>query len=600
MEDVPTKPRAGRREQRARISWGRGARHLLVALIASFLTIAGLAGASPSAGAASSRQVRVIVRTTAGGGAAAKRALTRAGGTFRLRLKVLHGFSATLPASHLGDFETARGVASVTIDATLAPQSVNGYDASTDGNSMNSITRRITGASDFWSNGYTGKGVDVALIDTGVAPVNGLTAPGKVINGPDLSFESQNSSLRYLDTNGHGTFMASLIAGRDDGVTSVTGAGPDQFLGMAPDARIVSVKVADAFGSTDVSQVIAGIGWVVEHRNDHGMNIRVLNLSYGTDGVQSYQLDPLAYAAEVAWRKGIVVVASAGNSGYGSDTLNDPALDPYVIAVGAADTNGTATKNDDSVPTWSSSGDGIRNPDFVAPGRSIVGLRDPGSQIDQAYPGAVVGGRFFRGSGTSQAAAIVSGAAALMVQRTPGITPDQVKATFTRSTQNIASYKAIAQGAGEVNLKTAYGIGPQSSTQTFPASRGTGSLELSRGTAHLSSNSVFLTGEKDIFGAAWNSSSQAVLENAQATWNGGIYNGNGWAGNVWTTNGSWTKNEWASCTWQHGAWSGASWTSNAWDRNSWSRNSWSGGQWTRNSWSSDTFARNSWSSVSWG
>jgi subtilisin family serine protease len=599
VEDVPTKPHAGRRGQRARISWGRGSRRLLVALLASILTLAGLAGVSPSAGAASG-SVRVIVRTTPGGGAAAKSSLAALGGTFRLRLKILHGFSAEVPAGSLDALQAAPGVAALTVDGTLAPQSVNGYDASTDGNSMYSITRKITGATEFWNNGYTGKGVDVALIDTGVAPVNGLTAPGKVINGPDLSFESQNSSFRYLDTNGHGTFMASLIAGKDDGVTSVTGAGPDQFLGMAPDARIVSVKVGDAFGATDVSQVIAGIGWVVQHRNDNGMNIRVLNLSYGTDGVQSYQLDPLAYAAEVAWRKGIVVVVSAGNSGYGSDTLNDPALDPYVIAVGAADTNGTAVKNDDSVPTWSSSGDGVRNPDLVAPGKSIVGLRDPGSQIDQSYPSAVVGGRFFRGSGTSQSAALVSGAVALMEQRTPNITPDQVKATLMRSTQNISSYKAIAQGAGEMNLKTAYGIGPQSFTQTYPTSQGTGSLELSRGTAHLSSNGVELTGERDIFGAGWNSATQAALENGGIAWNGGIFNGNVWTGNVWTTNGSWTKNEWATCSWQRSSWSGVSWTSNNWDRNSWSRNSWSGGAWTRNSWSSNTFARNSWSSVSWG
>jgi subtilisin family serine protease len=599
MEDVPTKAHAGGGASRARISWGRGARSVLVAVLASLVSVAGLVGTGSSAGAVS-RTVSVIVRTTPSGGAAAKRSLAQAGGTFRLRLRIMHGFSATVPSANLGAFESSPGVAGVTVDASLAPQSVSGYDASADGNSMYSLTRKITGANAYWNAGYTGKGVDVALIDTGVAPVDGLAAPGKVINGPDLSFESQNPSFRYLDTNGHGTFMASLIAGKDDTVSSVTGAGPDQFVGMAPDARIVSVKVADAFGATDVSQVIAGIQWVVQHRSDHGMNIRVLNLSYGTDGVQRYQLDPLAYAAEVAWRKGIVVVVSAGNSGYGSDTLNDPALDPYVIAVGAADTNGTAAKNDDSVPTWSSSGDGMRNPDFVAPGKSIVGLRDPGSQIDQGYPNAVIGGRFFRGSGTSQAAAIVSGAAALMEQRTPSITPDQVKATFVRSTQKISSYKAIAQGAGEMNLKTAYGIGPQSFTQTFPVSTGSGPLELSRGSAHLASNGILLAGEKDIFGTPWNSPSIAALENGQAAWNGGTFNGNGWAGNGWTSNGSWAKNEWATTTWLRNSWSGQSWTSTIWDRNSWSRNSWTGGAWTRNSWSSNTFARNSWSSTSWG
>ena len=244
--------------------------------------------------------------------------------------------------------------------------------------------------------------------------VDGLSAPGKVVNGPDLSFESQADNLRYLDSNGHGTFMAGIIAGRDNSVTSPSQAGPNQFLGMAPDARVVSVKVGDAFGATDTSQVIAAIDWVVKHRNDNGLNIRVLNLSFGTDGTQSYALDPMAYAAETAWRKGIVVVTSAGNDGYGSSALNDPAYDPYLMAVGAVDLNGTTNHSDDTVPAWSSTGDGVRNPDLVAPGVSIVSLRDPASQIDQAYPSAVVGTRFFRGSGTSQAAAMVSGAVALI------------------------------------------------------------------------------------------------------------------------------------------------------------------------------------------
>src|SRR5207249_6242881 len=136
----------------------------------------------------------------------------------------------------------------------------------------------------------------------------------------------------------------------------------------------------------DVSQVIAAIDWVVQHRTDNGMNIRVLNLSFGTDGTQDYRVDPLAYAAEVAWRKGITVVVAAGNSGYGTAQLNNPAYDPYVIAVGADDTKGTQSTSDDIIPDWSSRGDGTRNPDIVAPGKSIVSLRDTGSQIDLNHP----------------------------------------------------------------------------------------------------------------------------------------------------------------------------------------------------------------------
>src|ERR1700686_4358755 len=130
-------------------------------------------------------------------------------------------------------------------------------------------------------------------MDSGVAPRNGLKTPGKAVNGPDLSFESQVPSLQYLDTCGHGTHMAGIIAGRDSSVTSVSSNDTTHFLGMAPDAQFVSLKVADARGQTDVSQVLAAIDWVVQHQNDPGMNIRVLNISYAAISNKKYVLDPL-------------------------------------------------------------------------------------------------------------------------------------------------------------------------------------------------------------------------------------------------------------------------------------------------------------------
>src|ERR1041385_4792210 len=153
-------------------------------------------------------------------------------------------------------------------------------------------TTDYTGADAFWAAGYTGQGIDVAEIDSGVSPVQGLSAPDKVLYGPDLSLESQASNLTNLDTFGHGTFIAGLIAGRDDGLAyPYTGGDASQYRGMAPDARLVSVKVATADGGTDVSQVIAANDWVVQHRTDHGLNVRVLNLSYGTNSLQSPTFD---------------------------------------------------------------------------------------------------------------------------------------------------------------------------------------------------------------------------------------------------------------------------------------------------------------------
>ena len=147
--------------------------------------------------------------------------------------------------------------------------------------------------------------MDVAIIDTGVAPVSCLDARARSSTALTSRSSPRRRTSEHLDTNGHGTAMAGLIAG-----------ACEDYRGIAPGARIVSLKVGVADGGVDVTQVIAAIDWVVQHRTDNGLNIRVLNLSYGTNSTQPYTVDPLAYAAEQAWHHGIVVVAAAGNSGY--------------------------------------------------------------------------------------------------------------------------------------------------------------------------------------------------------------------------------------------------------------------------------------------
>src|SRR5689334_20369822 len=161
------------------------------------------------------------------------------------------------------------------------------YDPAADPNSM-AATTAYTGAQSWWNAGYTGAGIDVAVIDTGVAPVAGLDAPGKVVYGPDLSLESQAPNLANIDTNGHGTFMAGLIAAHPADLTAPYSSAPASvYRGMAPDARIISLKVGVADGGADVTQVIAAVDWVVQHAHDPGLNIRVINLSYGTNSQQS-------------------------------------------------------------------------------------------------------------------------------------------------------------------------------------------------------------------------------------------------------------------------------------------------------------------------
>ena len=540
------------------------------------------------------------------------------GGRVGVGLGIIDAFEAKVPPTALDTLARAEGVRSVTPNGSVQLLGKGAANHVKDEHlgSMHSVAQEVTGAGEMWNDGITGEGVDVALIDSGVVPVDGLTVPGKVVNGADLSFDSQSEDLRYLDAYGHGTHMAGIIAGRDDAAPAVIQKGDeDTFLGMAPDARIVNVKVGDANGVTDVSQVIAAIDWVVQHRRDEGLNVRVLNLSFGTDGTQDYLLDPLAYAAEVAWRKGIVVVVAAGNGGYGSDKLNNPAYDPYVLAVGAANGNGTFESVDDTIPSFSSCGNQGRHVDLVAPGQSIASLRAPGSSIDDEYPKARVGERFFRGSGTSQAAAVVSGAAALIIDQRPNITPDQVKALLTSSAALLPNASPACQGAGMLNLEVARDMATPVSVQAWAPSTGVGSLELSRGSMHVvddevesigngkgknhaKGHQVALTGEMDIFGTPWDGATWSAKSWSESSWSGGLWNGNSWSGDAWNGT-SWAAKSWSSTEWTAKSWSGQSWAAKSWSAKSWSGKSWSGKSWSSKSWSSKSWSGDVWSSDEW-
>jgi serine protease AprX len=468
----------------------------------------------------------------------------------------------------------------------------DGYDPVADATSMESVTTML-GAQQWWDAGYTGQGIDIAVIDSGVSPVPGLDAPGKIVYGPDLSLESQAPNLSSLDTYGHGTFMAGLAAGRAAGVGSPYSAAPaSSYRGLAPDARIVSLKVATADGGADVSQVIAAIDWVVQHAHDPGLNIRVLNLSYGTNSTQSYGVDPLAYAVEQAWKSGIVVVAAAGNTGYqrgnSAPGLADPAYNPYVLAVGASDSMGTVEPKDDRVASFSASSAGCgscKNPDLVAPGAHLQGLRVDNSWIDANHPSARLGLDYFRGSGTSEAAAIASGAVALILQKYPSMSPDLVKRFLKDNAAKLGGFDSQAQGAGQLRLGPMVAKSPQWSYtgQKFANATGTGSLELARGQDHLTRDGVRLTGEVDIFGRALDTAALAAATASRSSWSGGTWNGSSWSGSSWSGS-SWSGSSWSGSSWSSSSWSGSSWSGSSWSGSSWSGSSWSGDGWTGNSW----------------
>jgi serine protease AprX len=447
--------------------------------------------------------------------------------------------------------------------------------------------RSMIGASSGSAATLTGAGVGVALIDTGVTAVPGLPA-AQIVNGPDLSFESQSANLRYLDTYGHGTHMAGIIVGND----TATGTK-----GIAPKAKLTSIKVGTATGAVDVTQVMAALDWVVQHKNDDPANpIRVVNLSYGSGGTPPFWTDPVQFAAEQAWKAGIVVVAAAGNDA--ASELSDPARDLLVIAVGSASTKGTLSTADDDISTFTNSGTGKRM-DLVAPGESVVSLRDPGSNIDTAFPTARTGTTLFRGSGTSQATAVTAGAVALLLQARPALTPDQVKQLLMYNGSVLQAGNSAGKNYREINVNTALATATPIAPPAVTWSSGTGLLEDARGSSHVVSDNVALTGENCVFGP-FSSATWAPLSAARKAWIGGVWMGHRTAGDGWTGS-SWASRTWAPGTWSGGSWAGTTtWTDPGWAQRFWSAGTWSGGTWTSRFWSSDDWSSDDWSSAHWG
>jgi serine protease AprX len=481
----------------------------------------------------------------------------------------------------------------------MSPAPAGAFNPATDTGSLYSI-RRIVRANSAWQAGYTGKGVDVALIDSGVSPVPGLTS-GNVVNGPDLSFDSQKPTLANLDGYGHGTHMASIIVGRDAASTPAgyAAAPASQFTGIAPDARVISVKAGAFDGSVDVSQVIAGINWVTQHAHDPGFNIRVISLSYGTDSTQPSQVDPLAFAVEAAWKAGIVVVASGGNDGTPATVLANPGYDPFVVAVGADDPRGTLDVADDTVPDFTSRGTNDRHVDLVAPGAHVAGLVVPGSFVATANPLAAAGTRFIRGSGTSQATAVVAGAAALVLQKYPTATPDQVKRQLMASARSFTGATNIYRGNGVLDVYGSLTSPLNSSSQAGTLyGTGTGSLDLARGTHFVNDGVADLRGEKDIMASPWRPAVWAPSVSQGSSWYGGTWNARAWAGSAWTGK-SWAASTWANATWTGADWSGKSWADSSWAGKSWASGSWASGTWSGKSWAGKSWAGKSWADAVW-
>src|SRR5882724_921726 len=355
------------------------------------------------------------------------------GAAHKSSLDIIHGSVFRIPASMLPLLEQDPDIAYVSPDRKTIHLSQEDF------------VLDATQSTAVINAGYTGNGIGVAIIDSGIRSShpdlqNLSTGASRVVYS-----QSFVPGLDASDQYGHGTHVAGIIAGN--------GQVSDSWMqGIATRVNLINLRVLDANGAGTDSAVVAAIQRAIQLKKTY--NIRIINISLGRRVSEPYILDPICQAVEQAWKAGIVVVVAAGNFGRdntmntsGYATITAPGNDPYVITVGATSTHGTDSTNDDTITSFSSKGptllDHVIKPDLVAPGNLVVSLAVTGSTLDRNFSGNEVDpdlygsysntASYFRLSGTSMAAPMVSGAVALMLERVPGLTPDQVKARLMKT-----------------------------------------------------------------------------------------------------------------------------------------------------------------------
>lgn len=416
-----------------------------------------LAATAPAASAA-----EAIVQFEAGTGPAEQRALVRAaGGQVTRDLHIINGLGVRIDAAGRGRLATAPGVHAVTANAAARTTARPVPPTSWDAQELETAYVHSTKAQRAWADSMTpatGSGVGVAVIDTGVATdlpdfrVSQADDRSRVVASAITNPDATTAYDRY----GHGTHVAGLVAGNDRALPE---SDPlyNKYIGTAPQSHLVSIKASDDHGNSSLIDVIAGLQFAVDHKDEY--NIRVVNLSMNSTVALPYRVDPLNAAAEAAWFSGLVVVTAAGNRGTEADAVSyAPANDPYVITVGAVDDQGTKDVTDDVLAPWSSRGvtqDGYVKPDLVAPGAHIVAPLAPQSDFASLCPACIVDERYFRIGGTSMAAPIVAGIVADLLSVHPEWTPDQVKGALTHNSvgedgEVDSNMRLTADGAWEV------------------------------------------------------------------------------------------------------------------------------------------------------
>lgn len=360
--------------------------------------------------------------------------------------------------------------------------------------------------------GLNGNGVTVAVLDSGIASSHPDFTINSAYNDSRVIAETKFGSLLTAgDMYGHGTHVAGIVGGNGT-------ASNGKYKGVAPGVNLVNIRVSNDLGMTYESDVVAGLEWIYHNKDTY--NIRVVNISMNSTVAQSYHTSPLSAAVEVLWFNGIVVVVSTGNNGTGAGpvTLYPPANDPFVITVGATEDKGTSSLGDDKLAVFSSYGvteDGFAKPDLVAPGRNIVApLASSLAVVYRDHPNHRVNEHYFRMSGTSMSAPVVSGAIALLLQDEPNLNPDQIKYRLVNTAnRNWPGYDSTQSGSGYLDIYSAV-----NSSTTQSANTG------------IMASQMLSTGTDPILwsNAGWNSVGWNSVGWNSVGWNSAGWNSVGW------------------------------------------------------------------------
>jgi len=472
----------------------------------------------------------------------AAKAVKKQGGSLKHALSIVGAVDARIKGVNVLKLTRDGDVDYVVKDQKLRAQ----FDPALDSAKAGSPGIIEVGAPQAWSQlGVTGRGVAVAVVDSGVHAHADLA--GRIVAAIDFTSATPTvSNIPLDDLGGHGTHVAGLIAG--DGTSS-----GGLYTGVAPNANIVDVRVIDSTGGSNVSIILRGLQWVLANRTTY--NIKVINMSLGATPTGSYKSDLMATAAEILTFAGVNVVVSAGNSGPLAGTITTPATDPYVISVGALDDNATPILTDDLMATFSSRGrtlfDRLAKPDLVAPGRKMISLRSPGSALDSLFPERQVtilgasSADYYRLSGTSMAAPVVSGTIALMYERNPTLSPQQVKKRLKSTATPLAFGTTLDRGAGLVNAYNA-----------------AASIDVSKEYSPDRVSDAFAKDmKKFIVGQpfAWRDLTYNLgVDSAGMTWEGVT-----WENVRWDTV-TWENVMWESFSWQGVTWEGVTWETVTW------------------------------------